>query len=44
VRVEHASETVRSADGGYALTIHFSSAAGRRYLDYTEVTRRKAHE
>lgn len=37
VRVEHSREMVKSADGSYELTIHFSSAAGRRYLDYTEV-------
>jgi arylsulfatase A-like enzyme len=40
VRVEHATETVKTADGSYELTIHFSSVAGSRYFDHTEVKRR----
>ena len=40
VRVAHSGETVRTADGSYELTAHFSTAGGRRYLDYTEVTRK----
>lgn len=40
VRVEHAAESVKTPDGSYELTAHLSSAAGRRYLDFTEVTRR----
>jgi arylsulfatase A-like enzyme len=39
VRVEHALETVRTADGSYRLTAHISRAAGHSYLDYTEVAR-----
>jgi hypothetical protein len=39
VRVERVAETVKSADGSYALTAHISIAAGRRYLDFTEVKR-----
>ena len=38
--VERTTRTVTSSDGAYALTAHFSTAAGRRYLDFTEVTRR----
>ena len=40
VRVAHSKETVRTADGSYELTAHISTAGGRRYLDYTEVTRK----
>jgi arylsulfatase A-like enzyme len=40
VRVEHVTETVKTPDGSYELTAHLSSAAGHRYLDYTEVKRR----
>src|SRR5262245_20330865 len=40
LRVERSSDTVRSADGSYTLTARFSAAAGHRYLDHTEVTRR----
>jgi arylsulfatase A-like enzyme len=39
VRVEHTTETVENADGSYQLTAHISSAAGHRYLDFTEVKR-----
>ena len=41
VRVDHLTETVKTADGGYELTVHVSAAAGQRYLDYTEVLRRR---
>jgi hypothetical protein len=40
LRIDHATETVRSADGSYELTAHISVAAGHRYLDYTDVKRR----
>ena len=40
VRVEHVKDTVRTADLTYELTAHISIVAGRRYLDFTEVTRR----
>lgn len=39
IAVTHASETVKSKDGGYTLIAHFSTAAGKRYLDFTEVSR-----
>ncbi|HYM23632.1 MAG TPA: alkaline phosphatase family protein, partial [Vicinamibacterales bacterium] len=39
--VSHETQTVRSADGAYELTAHISIAAGRRYLDDTEVKRRQ---
>ena len=39
IRVEHATERVKTADGSYELTAHISIAAGHRYLDYTEVAR-----
>jgi len=39
-RVEHATESVKTPDGSYELTAHLSSAAGHRYLDFTEVARR----
>jgi arylsulfatase A-like enzyme len=39
VRVEHVSERVVSPDGGYTLTAHLSKAAGRTYLDFTDVSR-----
>ena len=37
--VSATSITVKSADGSYELTAHISIAAGRRYLDFTEVKR-----
>jgi hypothetical protein len=40
VRVERVLETVKTSDGAYELTAHISVAAGRRYLDFTEVKRR----
>jgi arylsulfatase A-like enzyme len=39
VPVEHATETVKALDGSYTLTAHLSKAAGRTYLDFTEVRR-----
>ena len=42
IAVDHVTDTVKSADGGYALTAHTSKAAGHTYLDYTEVTRAAA--
>jgi arylsulfatase A-like enzyme len=41
VPIEHATETVATPDGSYAATVHFSVAAGSRYLDYTEVRRQR---
>jgi arylsulfatase A-like enzyme len=38
--VERSTETVKTPDGAYTLTAHFSSAGGHRYLDFTDVTRR----
>jgi len=40
LRVQHSFETVRNADGSYALTAFFSTVQGRRYLDYSETRRR----
>ncbi len=40
VKVDRVVETVRTPDGTYELTAHVSVAAGRRYLDFTEVKRR----
>ncbi|OLE79786.1 MAG: hypothetical protein AUF76_15865 [Acidobacteria bacterium 13_1_20CM_2_65_9] len=40
VQVGHVTETVKTADASYELTAHISIAAGRRYLDFTDVTRR----
>jgi len=39
VRVDHTTDTVKNADGSYELSAHISKAAGRTYLDFTEVTR-----
>jgi predicted AlkP superfamily pyrophosphatase or phosphodiesterase len=39
VVVGHTTETARTADGSYEVTAHISTAAARRYLDYTEVRR-----
>jgi arylsulfatase A-like enzyme len=38
--IEHTTETVTTPDGSYTLTAHFSKAAGRTYLDFTDVRRR----
>jgi arylsulfatase A-like enzyme len=40
VRVERLQQTVKTSDNTYELTAHLSIVDGRRYLDYTEVTRR----
>jgi arylsulfatase A-like enzyme len=40
IRVDQVLETVKTSDGAYELTAHISVAAGRRYLDFTEVKRR----
>jgi arylsulfatase A-like enzyme len=37
--VDRVTETVKTADGGYELTAHFSKAAGHTYLDFTDVKR-----
>lgn len=39
IRVEQLNETVRAPDGAYELRARYSVAAGRRYLDWTAVTR-----
>jgi hypothetical protein len=39
VRVDVATETVKTLDGSYELTAHISKAAGYAYLDFTEVKR-----
>ena len=40
VRIDRATETVKTPDGSYELTAHVTSAVGHRYLDFTEVKRR----
>ena len=40
VQVNHETATVKTSDGAYELIAHITSAAGRRYLDFTEVKRR----
>ena len=40
IRIEHATETVRTADRSYEVVAYVSIAAAHRYLDYTAVTRR----
>jgi arylsulfatase A-like enzyme len=40
VAVERSTATVKTPDGAYTLTAHFSTAAGKTYLDFTDVTRR----
>jgi len=40
IRVEHRTETARTADRSYEVVAHISLAAGHRYLDYTKVSRR----
>ena len=40
MRVERATERVTSPDGAYTLTAHESKAAGKTYLDFTDVKRR----
>ena len=39
VTIERVTETVKTPDGGYALTAHLSKAAGKTYLDFTDVRR-----
>jgi arylsulfatase A-like enzyme len=39
VHVDREADTVKTADGSYALTAHISKAAGRTYLDFTDVKR-----
>jgi predicted AlkP superfamily pyrophosphatase or phosphodiesterase len=39
VTVERVTQTVKTADGRYALTAHLSKAAGKTYLDFTDVKR-----
>jgi arylsulfatase A-like enzyme len=40
IRINHVTETVKTQDGSYELTAHITTAAGHRYLDFTEVKRR----
>jgi predicted AlkP superfamily pyrophosphatase or phosphodiesterase len=40
VPVDHSTRTVKTNDGRYELTAHFSSVGGHDYLDFTTVTRR----
>ena len=40
IGVDRVTETVRTPDGRYALTAHLSRAAGKTYLDFTDVKRR----
>ena len=40
VPVAHETVTVKNADGSYELRAHISVAAGKRYLDYTDVLRK----
>src|SRR5258705_13750292 len=39
VRMVMSAETVKTADGSYELTAHFTTAGSHRYLDYTDVKR-----
>jgi arylsulfatase A-like enzyme len=39
IEIAHSAETVRAPDGSYTLVAHISTAAGHRYLDFTEVQR-----
>ena len=39
ITVERVTETARTPDGTYVLTAHLSRAAGRTYLDFTDVKR-----
>lgn len=39
VKVTHTSETARTPDGSYEVTVHLSTAAGHTYLDFTETVR-----
>ena len=40
LKVDRVTETVKTPDGNYELTAHLSRAAGRTYLDFTDVKRR----
>jgi predicted AlkP superfamily pyrophosphatase or phosphodiesterase len=42
LRVDTSAETVRTADNSYRLTAHVSAVSGRRYLDFTDVSRNSA--
>jgi arylsulfatase A-like enzyme len=39
ITVERVTDTVKTPDGRYQLTAHLSKAAGKTYLDFTEVKR-----
>ncbi len=39
VPVDRVTQTVKSPDGRYTLSAHLSKAAGKTYLDFTDVTR-----
>jgi predicted AlkP superfamily pyrophosphatase or phosphodiesterase len=40
LRATRSTETSSTADGSYVVTAHFTTVAGHRYLDFTEVKRR----
>ena len=39
LEVDRVTQTVKTPDGRYTLTAHFSKAAGKTYLDFTDVKR-----
>jgi hypothetical protein len=39
IAVDRVTAMVKTPDGGYTLTVHLSSAAGKTYLDFTDVNR-----
>lgn len=39
IAIAHTTESARNADGSYEVIAHISTAAGTRYLDYTDVRR-----
>jgi hypothetical protein len=43
VKVKRTTDTVKTPDGSYQLTVQRSSVAGHRYLDFTTVTRPTQH-
>jgi arylsulfatase A-like enzyme len=40
LKIEHATEMVKTTDGSYTLTAHVSRAVGQTYFDFTDVRRR----
>ena len=41
IAVTRTAESAKTPDGSYEVIAHISSAAGRQYLDYTEVRRQR---